>query len=254
MKLGGVATWTRTVRHSDSGSWLGSAFEEFSAFSGKLVRQETYALAPAGDDVRARSRWSGPGSQQTEHSWQFKFSPLAAKSAPRLQNEGCTVDELRDLTSDLQLALTNGLGCMRGLGRTDMAALILARYQRGPVVLACVNSVEVNPAGFLAGSDGHSYLGVIPATRLSFDRVAYFRLPQNGRIRTLWHELLHLWTGPHAPGFSLDAHSPEQDRTNACVSSCFDGQATRCACARCLAVSPGDARCGHFKDCGSPLR
>ena len=130
-----------------------------------------------------------------------------------------------------------------------MAALILSRYARGPVVLACVQPGDDNPDGFLAASDGNSYLGVIKGARLLFDRPTYFRYPKGGRTRTLWHEVLHLWTGPHAPGFSLDAQSAEVDRTNACVSMCFDGKATRCACARCLAVAPDDARCRRFRDC-----
>ena len=66
------------------------------------------------------------------------------------------------------------------------------------------------------------------------------------------HELLHLWTGPHAPYVGIDTRSTNQDRTEACVSLCFGGaeRVSKCDCALCLGVPRDDARCNSFLECG----
>ena len=106
---------------------------------------------------------------------------------------------------------------------------------------------------FVAASDGASYLGIIRSAKLSFDKAAYFDGPAGVRTPTMVHELLHFWTGPHAPYVGIDTRSTDKDRTEACVSLCFapTKQVTKCDCALCLAVPRDDARCKSFVDCGS---
>jgi hypothetical protein len=250
VSLNGTTTWTRTTRRTAEGQWLGSVVAEFQPSTGKLLREETYRRGAVGNMVQAKARSFEAAGRTAEFVWEFRFSQTAWASGesgptPMLQNLGCTPEEFRVLQTDLRGALLDGLACMRRDGRSDIAALILSRYHRGPVQLACVRSLEVSATGFLAGSDATSYMGVTGATRLSFDRPSYFRHRDGGRTRTIWHELLHLWAGPHT---KLDAGSADRDRTNACVSLCFNTP-SKCACELCLGLPRGDAHCSGFADC-----
>ena len=255
--LNGRTTWTRTVRRTAAGRWLGSRIVELQPSTGKLLREESYRPEDRGNVVQASSRRLLPDGSTARAAWSFPFPPAVEADsppgpAPVVQDHGCTPDELRVLQRDVRRALQDGLACMRRQGRSDIAALLLSRYRRAPVELACVQSLEVTPTGFLAAGDAASYMGVVGARRLSFDKASYFRSPDGVRIRTVWHEWLHLWTGPHAPGFELGPQTMEVDRTNACVSLCFGGAKTsRCACELCLGLPPGDARCGGLAACAS---
>jgi hypothetical protein len=256
--LNGTTTWTRTIRRSPEGSWLGSVVVEFQRSTGKLLREEVYRMEGAGRSVQAKSRRLGAEDDVAESSWSFELSPTSEMDNskaldPLVQNRGCAQDELSVLQADLRRALRSGVACMRRHGRSDMGALILSRYQRGQFILACVRSRDVSPAGFLAAAEAASYLGIMRATKLSFDKESYFRSPDGARIRTLWHELLHLWAGPHAPDFKPDPRSMDLDRTNACVSLCFDkATASTCACESCLGLRRGDAQCSGLGRCVLP--
>ena len=107
-------------------------------------------------------------------------------------------------------------------------------------------------ASFLAASDAASYLGIIRATKLSFDKEASFGRPAGGQCPTMVHELLHFWTGPHAPYIGIETRYTGQDRTEACVSFCFAPaeRVSTCDCALCLGVPRDDARCKSFAECG----
>jgi hypothetical protein len=257
VKLNGVTTWVRRVGQDAGGSWRESMVSEFEYPTGKLLREERHRRASAGNVIQAKARRVTTAGAAAEASWEYPFprnvgvdSVLAPR--PLLQMQDCSPYEVEVLEAELQRALRDGVACLRRHGRSDMAALLLSPYQRGPVLLACVRAREL-PAYFLAGSDAASYLGMIRARKLLFDKEAYFGRPAAGRTPTMVHELLHLWTGPHAPYVGVGSRSTDQDRTEACVSLCFSPpqRLSKCDCALCLGVPRDDARCKGFVDCGA---
>jgi hypothetical protein len=262
VKLNGVTTWTRSAWHGADGRWRESAIFDFEHPSGRLLREQRSRPAPGGNAIETKVRRFGSDGRAAEEAWEAPTPRSAGTDGaratrPLLQSQDCTPYELDVVRADLQRGFRDGVACLRRNGRSDIAAMMLSRYQRGPLVLACVQSRHSPGGDFLAASDGDSYLGVAGATRrLSFDKEAYFRWPQGGRIKTTWHELLHLVTGPHTLSFLRGAQSAEQDRTNACVSICFDYKpgVSRCACELCLGVPPGDARCAGFGACSTGAR
>lgn len=256
VKLNGVTTWVRRVGRDAGDSWVESAVSEFEYPTGKLLREERQRRSPAGNSIQAKARRVRTDGGAAEARWEFPFPRNAAVDgafAPRplLQMQGCSPYEADMLEAELQSALRGGVACMRRHGRSDLAALLLFRYLHGPVVLACVRARDL-PAYFLAATDAASYLGIIRATKLSFDKEAYFGRPAGGRDPTMAHELLHLWTGPHAPYIGVDTRNTDQDRTETCVSLCFAPaeRVSRCDCALCLGVPRDDARCAGFVECG----
>jgi hypothetical protein len=250
MKLNGITTWVRSVAQAQGGSWRESAISEFEYPTGRLLREEHHRRSPAGDAILATARRVRTDGGTAEASWESPFPRNAAvdgASAPRplLQMQGCSTHEVDVLQAELKSALRAGVACMVRHERSDVAALLLSRYQRGPVVLACVDE-----SSFLAATDAGSYLGIIRAAKVSFDKNAYFGRPAGGPIPTMLHELLHLWTGPHAPYIGVDTRSTDPDRTAACVSLCFAPaeRVSRGDCALCLGVPRDDVRCNGFVD------
>jgi hypothetical protein len=252
VKLNGVTTWVRRVGYDAGGAWRESEIVEFEYPTGKVLREERHRRSPAGNTIQAKARRVRTDGAAAQASWEFPFPRKAAMDGtlgprPLVQMQDCSPYEVEVLEAELQSAFHDGVACMGRYERGDLTALLLSRYQRGPVVLACVQA-----ASFLAASDASSYLGIIGATKLLFDKEAYFGRPAGGRTPTMLHELLHLWTGPHAPYVGLDTRSTDQDRTEACVSLCY-GRAERvskCDCALCLGVPKDDARCNSFLECG----
>jgi hypothetical protein len=253
VRLNGVTTWVRRVGQGGGGSWRESVISEFEHPTGKVLREERHWLSPGGSAIQAKARRVRTDGGWAEATWEFPFPRSAAVDAafaprPLLQTQDCSPDEVEVLENELKRALRGGVECMVRHQRSDLAALLLSRYQRGPVVLACVRA-----ASFVAASDSASYLGIIRPVRLSFDKEAYFDHRAGGRTPTMMHELLHLWTGPHAPYIGIDTRSTDQDRTVACVSLCFapSKRVSKCDCALCLGVPPNDPRCTSFADCGT---
>jgi hypothetical protein len=253
VNLNGVTTWVRRCGQDAGGSWRESVVSEFEYPTGKLLREERYWRSSADNTIQAKARRVRTDGSAAEASWDFPFPPKAAvdgalASRPMFRMQDCSPYEVEVLEAELQGALRRGVACMRRHGRSDLAALLLFRYLRGPIVLACVSSGEL-PA--MAAIDAASYLGIIRPTKVFFDKEAYFGRP-GGRVPTMVHELLHLWTGPHAANVGADTRSAERDRTETCVSLCFAApeRASRCDCALCLGVPRDDGRCKGFVDCG----
>jgi hypothetical protein len=232
----GVATWHRSIRRNKDGQWLGTTVSEYQWPGGKLLREETYTPDPQGQMIAASASSSDRPGKST---WSFPHRAVPATD--------CTPEQLDLLRTELSLALRRGAACMRRYGRSDIAALIMARHQHG-LTVACARGAQ-NPGGsFLAAMDPGLVTGGAP--KLSVDLDAFFHQPDGVRARTLWHELLHLWTGPHLPGFQLDHQAARVDRTNACVSLCFDRvPGETCTCELCLGVPPGDYRCREMRAC-----
>jgi hypothetical protein len=238
VRLNGITTWSRRFDRSAEAGWRGAVVTEFQWPGSKLIREESYRLSGDGRSVDAKARRTGGGDDVAESSWSFEVREPASLPAG-----SCTPDELSTLQADLRRALQTGFACMRRHKRGDIPALILSRQQRAPLVFACVRSQATTATGFLAAMDSDWYLGMSDVLKLSVDKQSYFVYPEGGRIRTVWHEVLHLWTGPHTPEFVRGEESIDTDRTNACVSLCFDRRPSRDVCELCLAAPPGDARC-----------
>jgi hypothetical protein len=239
VRWNGIPTWSRRFDRSAKGGWRGAVVTEMQWPAGKLIREESYRISGDGKSVDAKARRTRANGDVAERAWNFKVPDRA--STPGAGN--CNADERGALETDVRRALHHGLTCLRRHKRGDVVALIQWRQQRSPLVFACVRSQDTTPTGFLAAMDSDWYLGMSDALKLSVDRHSYFAYPEGGRIRTVWHELLHLWTGPHSPGFVSGQESIETDRTNACVSLCFDQRPSRSTCELCLAAPRGDARC-----------
>jgi hypothetical protein len=239
VRLNGITTWSRRFDRSAKAGWRGAVVTEFQWPSSKLIREESYRLSGDGRSVDAKARRTGADGAVAESSWNFEV--LEAAAAPPATS--CSGDELSILEADLRRALQTGFSCMRRHKRGDIPALILARRQRAPLVFACVRSQDTSATGFLAAMDSDWYLGISDALKLSVHKQSYFVYPEGGRVRTVWHEVLHLWTGPHSPGFVRGEESIDTDRTNACVSLCFDRRPSRGVCELCLAAPGGDAGC-----------
>jgi hypothetical protein len=254
VRLNGVTTWVRRVGLTDARVWRESIVSEFEYPTGKVLREDRHRRSPDGNVIQSSARRVRTDGGAAEANWEFPFPRTAAidgalTSRPVLQVQNCSPFEAEVLHAQLKSGLREGVACMVRHKRSDIAALVLSRYQRGPVVLACVEA-----APFVAASDGASYLGIIRPAKLSFHKEAYFvGHPAGGRTSTMVHELLHLWTGPHAPYIGIDTRSTDQDRTAACVSLCFDPakRVSKCDCSLCLGVPHDDARCNSFEACGS---
>ncbi len=250
VKLSGVTTWVRRVRPAAGSSWRESVITEFEHPTGKVLREERHWQSPGSDAIHAMARRVLTSGGAAEARWESAF-PRNARvdgalaSRPLLQVQGCAPQEAQVLEAELQSAIRTVAACMVRHERSDLAALLLSRYQRGPVVLACVEA-----AAFVAALDAASYLGIMRPTKLSFDKEGYFVRLAGGRTPTMVHELLHLWTGPHAPYIGTTTRNTDPDRTVACESLCFAPAArvSKFDCALCLGVPRDDARCTRFVD------
>lgn len=251
VKLNGATTWQRRVERASDNTWHTSVISEFEYPTGRLLREERYRNLPSGHAFEAKARRARIDHGAAEASWQDSFPPSVTSddkhsTKPKVQQQNCSPYETEALQADLKDALRAGTECLAHHQRIDIAALILSRYQRGPLVLACVQS-----SAFSATADVSSYLGLVRATKVSFDKTTYFDGPAGGRTPTTAHELLHFWTGPHAPYVGIDTRSTDPDRTEACVSLCFASarRVSKCECSLCLGVPRDDSRCSGFVDC-----
>ena len=142
----------------------------------------------------------------------------------------CTPEQLRQLESLLVKATQTGSECMEGTGMLDIRFRLLRQMATTSFDFKCTDDNS-----FVAANDG-GYGNVFPGRALLWINPILFTAVEGEQTATLYHELMHFFSG-HDHDIEaladLSTNLAYTDRVYACEQLCFSKKANRCHLAAC---------------------
>jgi len=158
----------------------------------------------------------------------------------------CSGDQLNLIKQRLAEGVQQGMSCMYGHGRPDLAVKLAHNYATRKLLISCESCTD--QAQITVWPDP-----TMPVVLTVCD--PFFNGDANWQRSTLFHELEHLSEPPHDPTIEDQAGDKnwEVDPVYACESMCFNPGATKCSCATCLKTKVCSSRCSGLEECNPQL-
>lgn len=218
---------------------------------GTPVRRVTYTVAGTALGVVIEADL-GSGLEEVDT---FSTTTIQTNAGPGVvaQAADCTAGQQQQLEAQFMQAWEQGKKCFRDLGLDETLNFLIWKLGTDGIRIQCGelsgdNCAEIDISDSLL-------FGALPVNvGVTIDPNNFFNSPicLANQLNVLWHEVLHVAHGPHAPGFTAT-----NDETYACTALCFNTTgrpnapaATKCQCATCLDTDACDPRCAAYADCG----
>jgi len=256
--LDGFFEWRSTV---DRGPSVTDGFIITSIYSPTTtyqVRRETYERLSeeimdvlweedTGDGFIAVGDFETSATDSYSQTLPSSFTLAQSEPLDQATSAGaCSSDQLNLILQRMAEGVQQGISCMYGHGRPDLAAKIAHNYATRKFLISC----ESCPA--------QAQITVWPDPTMPVVLTlceGFFNGDANWQRSTLFHELEHLSEPPHDPTIEDQAGDAvwEVDPVYACESMCFNPTATKCSCATCLKAKACDSRCSTLKACNPQM-
>lgn len=218
---------------------------------GSPVRRVTYTVAGTALGVVIEADL-GSGLEEVDA---FSTTTIQTNAGPGIGAAAadCTATQQQQLEAQFMQAWEQGKKCFRDLGLDETLNFLIWKLGTDGIAIRCGelsgdNCAEIDISDSLL-------FGALPVNvGVTIDPNNFFNSPicLANQLNVLWHEVLHVAHGPHAPGFTAT-----NDETYACTALCFNTTgrpnapaATKCQCATCLDTDACDPRCAAYADCG----
>jgi hypothetical protein len=219
---------------------------------GSPIRRVTYTIAGTALGVVVEEN-HGHGLEEVEAFDTTTIQTNAGPGGVTPLAADCTPTQQQQLEAQFKQAWEQGKQCFRDLGLDQTLNFLIWKLGTDGIAIRCGelagdNCAEIDISDSL-------FFGALPlSVGVTIDPNNFFNSPicLANQLNVLWHEVLHVAHGPHAPGFNAT-----NDETYACTALCFNKTgrpnapaATKCQCATCLDTDPCDPRCAAYADCG----
>jgi hypothetical protein len=254
--LDGFNEWQATITHGVPPNPVRTSVKvsEFDPGTRQLVRRRTFAFRIDGTMHVTVEQGTGTGSSVVVAEYDAPSMMDAGETASAVGERqavvACPSGLKQEVIDTILRAAQNGGKCLNDKLGMYSTANALEQLATRPFLISCETGTNRR-----AAIDAESAFDIVRPVSLFINVDRWVDV--GFRERVIFHEMLHavLHEG-HDPALDElsrtdDNRWRELDRVSSCSSLCYNPNATKCECARCLQKKTCSPPCSSFKPCYS---